>query len=276
MDLGRLIFARNVSMLTVRLGITFCIHDQMEKARAINNDGARNRAHKAYLILMTLKYIWISRRSDAIVQKPMENVCINLLLSTDPSMVVISIFLSSGNPRVFASKICCPCGVLKWKFAVIGLAVYRDNGSWFGTAAALLLLLSAMLFSGTLFGTLFKFWRRPVGGSKGGQRSGWRFWVFDRNNLTWNIESQRIVEVDACNEQMNSKCNVRKFPEQLILSILKRELLVKTSTAQDGMKFIASNQKEWNLSFATKLTWRQRRWSLQLLQFSPSQNYDLI
>ena len=34
---------------------------------------------------------------------------------------------------------------------------------------------------------------------------------------------------------MNSDCNMRKVPEQLILSILKRELLIETSTAQDGM-----------------------------------------
>ena len=122
------------------------------------------------------------------------------------------------------------------KFAAVGLAVHRDDGSWFGTAAVLLLLLSAMLFLITVFVTLFKFWRRPIGGSKVGQYTGWGFWVFDRSDLTWAIQSQRIVEAGACKEQMNSNCNVREVQEQLILSILKRELLVETSTAQDRMK----------------------------------------
>ena len=62
------------------------------------------------------------------------------------------------------------------------------------------------------------------------------FSAFDRNDLTWAIQSQSRVEADACKEQMNSDCNMRKVSEQLILSILKRELLVETSTAQDGMK----------------------------------------
>ena len=168
-----------------------------------------------------------------LVTTPPRAACLpsKYFLSSAPSMVVVSIFLSSGNPQVFASKIFCPCGGPESNIAAIGLTVHRDDGSWFGTAVALLLLLSTMLFSGTLFGGLFKFWWRPVGGSKGGQYTGWRFWVFDRKDLTWAIQSQRIVEADACNEQMNSNCNVREVPEQLILSILKRVLLVETSTA---------------------------------------------
>ena len=85
-------------------------------------------------------------------------------------------------------------------------------------------------------GRYSKFDEVQLADQKGGQCSGWRFWAFDRNNLTWAIQSQRIVEVDACIEHVNSNCNVREVPEQLILSILKRELLVETSTAQNGMK----------------------------------------
>ena len=49
-------------------------------SRAINNDEARDGARKDYLILVTLEYIRISRRSDAIDQKLMGNVRINLLV----------------------------------------------------------------------------------------------------------------------------------------------------------------------------------------------------
>ena len=149
------------------------------------------------------------------------------------------------NPQVFASKIFCPCGVPRLKSAAVGFAVHRDDGPWFGTAAALLLLLSAMLhILGKVIWDVFQIWWCPVGRFKGGQCMGWRFWAFDRNNLTWTIQSQIIVEADTFNEQMNSNCNVREVPEQFCNTQTGTARQHLNSSGWDG-ELVVINQKEW-------------------------------
>ena len=80
-----------------------------------------------------------------------------------------------------------------------------------------------------------------------GQCSSWRLGTFDRNEQTEAIQSQMIVEADACNnEQMIwiSKC--AKFQNNWISQYVNRNCSSKTPTLGMEWKEVANNQQEWD------------------------------